>query len=64
MLIGPTVPEEAAGIARLGFTIVESLKVLGFSIDNKADKLEDNFNKAEDKIRKIIGIWPPYKLSF
>ena len=30
MLIGPTVPEEAIGIARLGFTIVESLKVLGF----------------------------------
>ena len=63
MFIGPTDPDEADGIRRLGFTIVKSIKVLGFQIDDQAENLDLNFTLAEERIRKIIGIWTPFQLS-
>jgi hypothetical protein len=42
---------------------MSSLKILGFVIDNKLEKLTDNFDTAIDKITKIRNFWSRLKLS-
>ena len=63
MFIGPRDPVEEAGILEQGFSVVESIKILGFQVDNSAEQLGLNFSSAEVKIKKLIETWLPFKLS-
>ena len=63
MFIGPRDPVEEAGILEQGFSVVESIKILGFQVDNSAEQLGLNFSSAEVKIKKLIATWLPFKLS-
>ena len=37
--------------------------ILGFEIDNKLEKLDNNFSKVKEKIKALIRKWKPYHLS-
>ncbi len=50
-------------ILDLGFIMVEEMKVLGFGIDNKAERLGENFDKIIMKMRKIVGNWSRFRLT-
>ncbi len=50
-------------IEQLGFGLVTEMKILGFEIDNKAERLERNFDKCISKIRQIVGNWSRFRLT-
>ena len=50
-------------VLELGFEIVESIKCLGLTINNRATNLEDHFDGVILKIRKLINQWEQYNLS-
>ena len=50
-------------IRDLGFTITNSIKLLGFSIPNRGDIVTANFDPIKKKIRSIIRYWDRFYLS-
>ena len=50
-------------IRDLGFTITNSIKLLGFSIPNRCDIVTANFDPIKTKIRSIIRYWDLFYLS-
>jgi hypothetical protein len=50
-------------IEQLGFGLVTEMKILGFEIDNKVERLERNFDKCISKIRQIVGNWSRFRLT-
>jgi hypothetical protein len=50
-------------IEQLGFVTVNEMKILGFDIDNKAERLERNFDKCISKMRQIVGNWSRFRLT-
>lgn len=47
----------------LGMSWTDTFTILGFEIDNKLEKLKNNFTLIHDKIKSIIRNRTPYKLS-
>ena len=41
----------------------DTFTILGFEIDNKLEKLNNNYQKIKDKLKSIITKWRPYHLS-
>ena len=41
----------------------DTFTILGFEIDNKLEKLDNNFSKVKEKIKALIRKWKPYHLS-
>jgi hypothetical protein len=50
-------------ILALGFTVVDSMKILGILIDCKAEKLGENFDACIRKMRTIVANWSRFRLS-
>ena len=50
-------------IEELGFTVVNSIKVLGFIIDNEGSNLNETFDLISTKIRMLINKWSKFNLS-
>ena len=50
-------------IEQLGFETVDEMRILGFDIDNKAERLERNFDKCIGKMRQIVGNWSRFRLT-
>jgi hypothetical protein len=50
-------------IEQLGFGLVTEMKILGFEIYNKVERLERNFDKCISKIRQIVGNWSRFRLT-
>ena len=50
-------------IVEMGFTIADSIKLLGFTISNEDDILECNFQPVKRKIENIIRFWERFYLS-
>jgi hypothetical protein len=58
-LKNPITPE----IAGLGFSFVDSIKILGMDIDANIENLDSNFNKIAVSIDKSISYWERYNLT-
>ena len=54
------VPEE---ILALGFTVTNTIKLLGFHISNEENTLDSNFLPIQQKISNIIRFWDRFYLS-
>ncbi len=39
------------------------MKILGFDIDNRAERLGENFDKCISKMRQIVGNWSRFRLT-
>jgi hypothetical protein len=50
-------------ILDLGFVMVENMKILGFEVDNRAERLGENFDKVIRKMRQIVGNWSRFRLT-
>jgi hypothetical protein len=50
-------------IAAVGFTQVESMKILGIEIDNKLEHLEKNFGNCIVKMNQICANWNRFRLT-
>jgi hypothetical protein len=50
-------------IVNLGFEIVNEIRCLGVTINNRANNLESNFDPVCGKIRQLIGSWDRFSLS-
>ena len=48
----------------LGLTWADHFTILGIDIDNKLQRLDDNFNRINKKVRGIISRWTGNNLSF
>ena len=48
----------------LGLEWADQFTILGIDIDNKLQRLDDNFNRINKKVRGIISRWTGYDLSF
>ena len=48
----------------LGLAWADQFTILGIDIDNKLQRLDDNFNRIDKKVRGIISRWTGYNLSF
>ena len=48
----------------LGLAWADQFTILGIDIDNKLQRLNDNFNRIDKKVRGIISRWTGYNLSF
>jgi hypothetical protein len=55
----PVTPE----IAALGFSFVDSIKILGMDIDSDIENLDANFVKIATSIDKSISYWDRYNLT-
>jgi exonuclease III len=65
MPIGTDLPQNVLNTAKdLGFNIVPEICLLGMQIDNRLEKLNDNFKKVIDKVVSLISFWERFKLSF
>jgi hypothetical protein len=62
MQIGNIIPPSQE-ILDLGFTLVDSIKLLGMEIDQNLTKLDDNFVAVHDKIVNSVAYWKRYNLS-
>ncbi len=62
MQIGNIVPPSQE-IIELGFTFVNSIKILGMEIDRDLNNLDSNFTEIHGKITRIIAYWKRYNLS-
>jgi hypothetical protein len=62
MQIGNITPPSQE-IVDLGFTFVDSIKLLGMEIDQHLSKLDDNFVSVHDKIVNSVAYWKRYNLS-
>ena len=63
MRVGNLEGELPENIRDLGFTITNSIKLLGFSIPNRGDIVTANFDPIKKKIRSIIRYWDRFYLS-
>jgi hypothetical protein len=63
MRIGNTNSAMDPRIEDLGFTLVTEMKILGFLIDGKIERLGLNFDKIIGKMRQIVGNWSRFRLS-
>ena len=63
MFIGPRDPVEATLIEAMGFLVVEKMKILGIWIRADGEILNENFELATHRIRKIIATWSQFNLS-
>ena len=61
--IGNTQGDTPDEIVELGFTIADSIKLLGFTISNEDNILERNFHLVKRKIENIIILWERFYLS-
>ena len=43
---------------------MDSFTVLGITIDNRLNELQNNFQRIYDKVENIIGFWICYGLTF
>jgi hypothetical protein len=50
-------------IAALGFSFVESIKILGMDIDDDIVNLDSNFARIATSIDKSISYWDRYNLT-
>jgi hypothetical protein len=50
-------------ISELGFVMVDNMKILGFEIDNRVERLGKNFDKCISKMRQIVGNWSRFRLT-
>ena len=62
MQIGNIVPP-SQDIIDLGFTFVNSIKILGMEIDRDLENLDSNFIEIHGKITRSIAYWKRYNLS-
>ena len=63
MFIGPRNEAEIAAISQLGFTIVNSLKVLGCLVKSDGINEETNFDTVIGKINQSAALWSRFNLS-
>ena len=63
MRIGNLNGEIQPEILNLGFTITDSIKLLGFSIPNNGELVKVNFDPVKQKIRNIIRYWDRFYLT-
>ncbi len=47
----------------MGFEIVDNIKCLGLTINNRASSLESHFDEKIAKIKQLIGNWSRFNLS-
>jgi hypothetical protein len=50
-------------IIALGFDIVDEIKCLGMTINNRSSSLENHFDEKILKVRQLIGSWSRFNLS-
>jgi len=50
-------------IADLGFVMVDTMKILGFEIDSRVERLGVNFDKCISKMRQVVGNWSRFRLT-
>jgi len=50
-------------ITRLGFSLVNSIKILGMEIDFNIENLDQNFQTTHASIKRSIEYWKRYKLT-
>jgi len=53
----------AQEIIDLGFEIVDKIKCLGMTINNRSSSLENHFHEKIVKVRQLIGSWSRFNLS-
>ena len=63
VFIGPRNEAEIAAISQLGFTIVNSLKVLGCLVESDGINEETNFDTVIGKINQSAALWSRFNLS-
>ena len=63
MRIGNLEGEITDDIIDLGFSITNSIKLLGYHISNNDDILDINFTPIKGKIQSIIRFWERFYLS-
>jgi hypothetical protein len=63
MPIGNLEEQLPQSILDLGFEVVNEIKILGLTLDNKAANLCEHFNGTIMKMKKICGDWSRYNLS-
>jgi hypothetical protein len=51
------------GVLRVGFPLVEKMKLLGFEISNDIECLSENFDICMSKMCKIVGNWSRFRLT-
>ncbi len=57
--IGPLVPN----LDLAGFTITESIKLLGFNVTKNFENSDDTFVQIHEKIKGLISFWERFRLS-
>jgi hypothetical protein len=62
MLIGPRIPISNE-ILELGFSITESIHILGMDIDCNLEHLDENFEKTIVSLKKCVQYWNRYNLT-
>jgi hypothetical protein len=63
MRIGRCTRQMDPGVLRVGFPLVEKMKLLGFEISNDIECLSENFDICMSKMRKIVGNWSRFRLT-
>jgi hypothetical protein len=63
MRIGRCTRQLDPAVLRVGFPVVEKMKLLGFEISNDINSLSENFDICISKMRKIVGNWSRFRLT-
>ncbi len=63
MRIGNTEGEVPQAISSLGFTFVNKINLLGFTLCNYGDSVTENYEKVIQRITNLIRFWDRFKLG-